>query len=100
MSDIDNAKATKEEKAFFKALMWKLWEEWTDSLEKMTEEQRAEEQEFLDLFMAETGAKKNSPGYLMFSAFMGGINKGIELTTRLDKKENPASAATPAGTAN
>ena len=76
----------REEQIFFMALLFKLWEEWTDTLPNLTPEQRAEQDEHMDYFMAKTGAKEKSPAYLMYSAFIGGVGKGIELVEKMDQK--------------
>lgn len=69
-------------------LYYHLWEKFIDdlweSLQNQQESKGAETAKaFFDLYTQQTGKKKNTPDNLMFIAFCGGLDKGIDIAEML-----------------
>ncbi len=64
------------------AIALQLWDNFWDERAK-SEEAKAEDNRLKKTFAELSGAKENSPISLMFVAFNGGIEKGLELGRKL-----------------
>lgn len=64
------------------ALLFSMFDEWTNSLIANGKEDEHQRKEFARVWRV----KENSPIALMYSAFLGGIGAGIKLA-KLDKEE-------------
>lgn len=96
----DNPLTEQEEKALYRLLAYKMWDEWTEEFKAMTPEEKAEQEEHVKYFMEQTGAERKSPACFMYFGFLAGVAKGIEFVEKLDKQtESPASVAAQAGQA-
>jgi len=72
------------EEEFYKAMYFGLWKEWANETAEMTPEESAELKRYTDYFMKRTGAKENSLAVRLFTAFMAGVDKGIDVVDRIE----------------
>lgn len=77
---------TDEEKDFINGIIYSLYEEAIDELDKQTEAERADYNAVLDRFAELEGAQKKSPYVMMYAGFYLGVGKGIDLVRRMESK--------------
>lgn len=79
-------KLTDEEKDAYNGIIYCLFKEYVDEMDKQTEAERAEELETVAHFAEIEGAKANSPYAMLFLGFRAGVGKGLDFAARMEQK--------------
>lgn len=77
---------TDEEKDIINGIIYGLYEEAIDELDKQTEAERADYNAVLDRFAELEGAQKKSPYVMMYAGFYLGAVKGLDLVRRMESE--------------
>ena len=82
------------------AMIYGLWTKWANGLQNRSKEEVEKEKQIVKRFMALEGIEnEKSPACLMFSAFIGGLNEGVDFITsayKLDEEDTTAKEEGPA----
>lgn len=76
---------TEEENNFYNGLIYSLYEEYVEKLDKQTEAENAEERKALAHFAELEGVQVKSPYVMIYAGFRAGVAKGLDLAARMER---------------
>ena len=75
---------TDEEKDIINGIIYSLYEEAVDELDKQTEAEKADYNAVSDRFAELEGVPKKSPYVMLYAGFYLGVGKGLDLVRRME----------------